>query len=484
MKYDYHAVVIGGGSGGLVVAAGCANFGAKTALVEPYEMGGDCLNAGCVPSKAFLKAAHSAAAARELGRLGLGAQVEGVDLGKVMRRVASVVAEVAPRDSEERFRGLGVDVFRTSCRITGRNSVETGGRTLTARYIVAATGSSPLVPAIPGLDKVAYHTNRTVFKMTTLPRRLLILGAGPVGLELGQAFRQLGSEVEIIDRADAIFPKDDPEAAPLMRGILEKEGVRLHLGAAILGVEKDGAGIAVNIKTAEGEKRLAGDALLVALGRVPNTDIEGLKEAGVKINERGYLVTDARLRTSVPNIFACGDCTGPYLFTHAAGYQAGVIIRNIALGLPAKADYYNIAWTTYTRPEVAHVGLTEQEASARGLLRDKVLVPLGENDRAMAEGDTAGFLKLNIGAGGRLLGATMVGEKAGELIGAASLAVTKRLKAGVFASPFFSYPTEAEIYKTASYEYMKRGFKPWMKKIVKSVLLRDTASGGKGNRDV
>lgn len=478
MKYDHHAIVIGAGSGGLVVAAGCANFGARVALVESAHMGGDCLNAGCVPSKAFLRGSHAAAAARELGLFGVNAAVTGVDLGKAMDRVASIIKEVSPRDSEERFRGLGVDVIKTAGSIVDAHTVKAGERLLTAKYIVLATGSEPLVPAIPGLDSVKYYTNRDIFTLRELPKKILVLGAGPIGLELGQAFRHLGSEVEIIDGGRTIFPKDDAEVGPLMLEVLTKDGVKLRNGAKILGVEKTAAGTAVRFERDGKEQRAEGDVLLVALGRKPVTAGLGLEAAGVAVNERGYIKTDARLRTSVPNIYACGDCTGPYLFTHTAGYQAGVVIRNIVLGLPAKVSYHNLAWTTYTRPEVAHVGLTEPEAVKLGLLRDKVLLPLADNDRAMAEEDRRGFLKFVIGPGGRLLGATLVGEKAGEMIGAASLAVTNKMKASAFASVMFSYPTEAELFKTASYEYMKRGFKPWMRKTVKTVLLRDTAAAG------
>jgi pyruvate/2-oxoglutarate dehydrogenase complex dihydrolipoamide dehydrogenase (E3) component len=479
MKYDYHAVIIGAGSGGLVAAAGCANFGARVALVEGSHMGGDCLNAGCVPSKAFLRGAHAAAAARELGRFGLDATVAGVDLGRAMDRVAAVIKEVSPRDSEERFRGLGVDVIRAAGTLVDAHTVKAGDRLLTAKYIVLATGSEPLVPAIPGLDSVRYYTNRDIFTLRELPKKLLVLGAGPIGLELGQAFRHLGSEVEIMDGANALFPKDDQEVGPLMLEVMTEEGIKFQAGVKILGVEKTAAGLAVRFERDGKEQRAEGDALLVALGRKPVTSGLGLEAAGVAVNERGYIRTDARLRTSVPNIYACGDSTGPYLFTHTAGYQAGIVIRNIVLGLPAKAGYHNLAWTTSTRPEVAHVGLTEPEAVKQGLYRDKVVVPLADNDRAMAEEDRRGFLKFVIGPGGRLLGATLVGEKAGEMIGAASLAVTNKLKATAFASVMFSYPTETEIFKTASYEYMKRGFKPWMKNLVKSVLLRDTAAGEK-----
>lgn len=475
MKYDYHAAVIGAGAGGLVAAAGCAGFGAKIALIENREMGGDCLNAGCVPSKAFLKGAHLAGQIKSSGSYGLKAGFDGVDLEKAMRRVASVIAEVAPRDSEERFKGLGVDVYRSGGRLLDAHTIVAGEKTITAKYIVLATGSEPLVPAVPGLESVGYYTNRDIFTLKELPKKLLVLGAGPIGLELGQAFRHLGSEVEVLDRAVGLFDKDDPEVGPLMLDVLEKEGIVFHDGAKILGVEKAGGGIKIKFERDGAPRETQGDILLVALGRKPVTEGLGLAEAGVALNERDYIRTDARLRTSVPNVYACGDCTGPFLFTHAAGYQAGIIIRNIIFRLPAKADYSNMAWTTYTRPEVAHVGLTETEAVKQGLYRDKVLIPLAENDRAMAEEDRAGFLKFVIGPGGRLIGATLVSEKAGEMIVAASLAVTNKMKASAFASVIFSYPTVAEIFKTASYAYMMKGFKPWMKELIKGVLLPGTA---------
>lgn len=477
MKYDYHAAVIGAGSGGLSVAAGCAGFGAKVALIENREMGGDCLNAGCVPSKAFLKCAHTAELIKKSGIYGLKAGFNGVDLEKTMGRVAAVIAEVAPRDSEERFKSLGVDVYRSGGRIIDAHTVIAEEKSITAKYIVLATGSEPLVPAIPGLETAGYYTNRDIFTLKILPKKLIVLGAGPIGLELGQAFRHFGSRVEIIDLAVGLFGKDDPEVGPLMLDVMKKDGMVFHDGAKILGVEKTDGGMKIKFERNGARQEAEGDVLLVALGRKPVTEGLGLAEAGVELNERGYIRTDARLRTSIPNIYACGDCAGPYLFTHMAGYQAGIIIRNIIFRLPAKADYSNIAWTTYTKPEVAHVGLTEPEAVKLGLYRDKVLVPLAENDRAMAEEDRAGFLKFVIGPKGRLIGATLVGEKAGEMIGAASLAVTKKMKAGAFASVIFSYPTESEIFKTASYAYMKLGFKPWMKKLVKGVLLCGTAMG-------
>lgn len=480
MKYDYHAVVIGAGSGGLVVAAGCANFGARVALVERAEMGGDCLNSGCVPSKAFQRAAHAASAARGAGVFGLDASVAGVDLGRVMDRVASVIKDAAPHDSEERFRGLGVDVVRARGEIVDPHTVKAGDRVLTAKYIVLATGSDPMVPPIPGLDSVRYYTNRDIFTLRELPKKLLVLGAGAIGLELGQAFRHLGSEVAILDKAPSIFGNEDPEVAPVMLEVLAGDGIKLHTGAAILGVEKTDGGIAVRFERDGEVARAEGDVLLAALGRKPATGGLGLEASGVTLDKRGYVETDERMRTSVPSIYACGDCTGPYLFTHTAAYQAGIIVRNIVFGLPAKADYRHLAWTTNTKPAVAHVGLTEPEAEEAGLLRDKVLVPLTGNDRALAEEDRRGFLKLVIGARGRLLGATIVGEKASQLIGAASLAVTKKLRAPDFAPVMFAYPTEAELFKTAAYEYMKRGVRPWMKKLVKVLLLRGTAADRRG----
>ncbi|HHQ48312.1 MAG TPA: hypothetical protein ENK19_05450, partial [Acidobacteria bacterium] len=391
---QYHFVVIGAGSGGLVVASGAAGLGARVALVEAEKMGGDCLNFGCVPSKSLLRAAHLAADIRRAESVGLSASLDEVDLGRVMDRVRSVVAEIEPHDSRERFEGLGVDVFEGRAVVAGPHSVRVGDTILRTRNIVVATGSSPAVPPIPGLAETPHLTNRTVFDLRSLPEHLVVLGAGPIGLELGQGFAQLGSRVTLVDMAPALFGRDDPEVGPLMEEVLRRDGLDLELGAKIVSVAGNEREISVTVERDGPRRTISGDRLLVALGRVPNTRGLGLEEAGVRIDGRGFIEVDGHMRTSVPSIWACGDVTGPYLFTHTAGYQAALIVRNAIFPFRARADDSAVPWTTYTKPEVAHVGLTEPVARERGVLTDTVSVDLERLDRARTEGDRAGFLKL------------------------------------------------------------------------------------------
>ncbi|MFT5171448.1 MAG: pyruvate/2-oxoglutarate dehydrogenase complex dihydrolipoamide dehydrogenase (E3) component [Candidatus Marinamargulisbacteria bacterium] len=471
MKYDYHIAVIGGGSAGLVVASGAAGLGAKVALIEGHKMGGDCLNYGCVPSKAFLKSAHLAADIRHASALGLNAQLGDVDLEKVMDRVRDVIAEIEPHDSVERYEGLGVDVFQGMGAFVDKHTVKVNDREITAKSIVICTGSTAAVPPIPGLDTVPFMTNHTVFDMTVLPERLLVLGAGPIGLELGQGFRHLGSDVAMIDMLPQLFPKDDPEVAPILEAQAKKEGINLVLSAKILGVSKTGDEILVEIEQDGKKSVIVGDALLVSLGRRPVTKGLNLGLAGVALNERGFVPTDKRLRTSVKNIYACGDVTGPFQFTHMAGYQAGIVIRNCIFRLPAKVDYSIVPWATFTKPEVAHVGYTEPWAKSEGLYVDNILVPLAGMDRAKADYDRVGFLKLILGKKRRIIGVTLVGEKAGEMTPLATLAIAKKLKASAFLNMIFAYPTQAEIYKFASLQEVKASFKPWMKTLIRWLFL-------------
>jgi pyruvate/2-oxoglutarate dehydrogenase complex dihydrolipoamide dehydrogenase (E3) component len=473
MKYDYHIIVMGAGSGGLVVASGGASLGARVALIESDKMGGDCLNTGCVPSKSFLRAAHLAAEIREADTYGLKASLNGVDAAMVMKRVGDVIRTIAPHDSVERFTGLGVNVIRGRGVLAGRHAVTVNDRTVTGKYIVMATGSRAAVPPIPGLDKTPYLTNENIFEIPSLPKKLIVLGGGPVGLELGQGFRHLGSEVEIIDMAPRLFPKDDPEVAPLMEKLLQDEGITLILSANIKEVKKSGEGITVEIEKDGKTGAVTGSQLLVSLGRRPVTKDMGLEKAGVTLDQRGYIGVNNYLQTSIKNIYACGDVTGTYQFTHMAGYQAGVVLRNIIFPLKkTRVDYSAVPWTTYTRPEVAHVGYTETGAKEEGCFADSIIAELKENDRAQAENDTKGFLKIILGGKNRIMGATMVGNKAGEIISLASMAIRNRMKATAFMSQIFSYPTEAEIFKSASLASAKKSFKPWMKAVIKTVLLR------------
>jgi len=471
MKFDYHVIVIGAGSGGLVVASGAAQLGAKVALIEAHKMGGDCLNTGCVPSKTFLKSAHIADDIRNSSRFGLKATIKDVNLSEVMKRVKSVIKAIEPHDSKERFESLGVDVFLQKGTLIDKHTVRVGERNITGKNIIIATGSKPLVPPIPGLKDVAYLTNENVFDLTTLPKNLIVLGGGPVGLEFGQGFRYLGSEVSIVDMLPHIFVKDDPEVAPIMEKKLESEGINLFLSSKIIEVKKERKDIIVITERNGQKKEVAGDYILVALGRVPNTKDLGLENAGIKTDKKGYVVTNERLQTNVRNIYACGDVTGPYLFTHMASYQAGIIVRNIIFRIPSKINYSTVTWTTYTKPEVAHVGYTEPWAKSLGLYKDSAVVNLEEVDRAKAEKDEIGFLKLITGKRNKLIGATVVGEKAGEMIHLATLAIKRKLKATAFINLIFSYPTEAEIFKFASSELYKRAFKEWMKKLIKALFL-------------
>jgi pyruvate/2-oxoglutarate dehydrogenase complex dihydrolipoamide dehydrogenase (E3) component len=473
MRYNYHIIVLGAGSGGLVVASGGASLGAKVALIEEDKMGGDCLNTGCVPSKSFLRSAHLAAEIRDASSFGLSAALAGVDASLVMKRVHDVIQTIAPHDSVERFTSLGVDVVKGRGILVDRHTVKVNGRTITGKYVVIATGSRAAVPSIPGLADVPYFTNENIFNIQKLPEKLLILGGGPVGLELGQGFRHLGSEVEIIDIAPHLFPKDDEEVVPLMEQVLRKEGIILTLSAKINQVKKNGDEISVVIEKEGITREVAGSHLMVSLGRKPIAKDMGLENAGVKLDQRGYVTVNKYLQTNIKNIYACGDVTGPYPFTHMAGYQAGVVLRNVIFPLKkASVDYSTVPWTTYTRPEVAHVGYTGQWAKEEGLFMDSIMVALKENDRAQADKDTEGFLKLVLGKKNRIIGATMVGNKAGEIIPLASLAIRNKMKATVFMQQIFSYPTEAEIFKFASLAFARNSFKPWMKTIIKTLLLR------------
>ena len=471
MRYDYHIVIIGAGSGGLVVASGAASIGAKVALIEKSKMGGDCLNYGCVPSKSFLKAAHTAAEIRDGKKYGITTGPIKINIRGVMNHVKSVIKAIEPHDSAERFTGLGVDVISGAGFIEDAHTVKVGNKKITTKYIVVSTGSEAAVPPIKGLNKVPYLTNKNVFNLNIQPRELIILGGGPIGLELGQGFLHLGSKVYVIDMLDKLFPKDDPEVAGIMEKIFTDEGMKLYLSSKILEINKKGTSILVTIEKDGREKIIKGDQLLVSLGRKPVSENLGLDESGVKRDKRGFIITNNYLQTSVENIYTCGDVAGPFQFTHMAGYQAGVILRNITFPLKKSAvDYSAVPWTTYTRPEVSHVGYTEQWAKESGLFKDSILVNLEHNNRARSENDTEGFLKVITGNKGRVIGATMVGNKAGEIIPMAAMAIKQKLKISSFMSVIFSYPVEAEIFKTAGLEAARESFKPWMKSLLKKLV--------------
>lgn len=472
MNYDYHLIVIGAGSAGLVVASAAAGLGAKVALIEKHKMGGDCLNTGCIPSKTFLKSAHLAKEIRSAKEYGLEAKLATVDLEKVMDRVKKIIAEIAPHDSKERYESLGVDVFFGQAVFVDSHTIQVTDNVLTSKNIVIATGSSPFVPDIKGLDTVPFLTNETVFDVKKLPQHLIVLGAGPIGLELGQGFCQLGSKVSIIDRGQKLFSKDDPEVSPLMQTTLAEEGMDFHLSSSILQVAQVESGILLTIQQGDEIKEILGDALLVALGRKPSTQGIGLEKIGIITDSRGFITTNSQLQTSLKHIYACGDVTGPYLFTHMAGYQARIVVQNAVFGLWKKVDLSKVAWTTYTKPEVAHVGYTEPMAHSLGLFKESIIINLADIDRAKSENDRHGFLKLIMNHKNKIIGATLVGEKAGEMIPLASLAIEKKCKPTAFLNILFAYPSESEIFLFAAFSSIRKNFKDWQKKLLKVIFFR------------
>ncbi len=444
--------VIGAGSGGLSVAAGASQMGAKTVLIEKGKMGGDCLNTGCVPSKSLIAASHAAEAIRNSGRFGVNGHEPSIDFARVNDHVHSVIAGIAPHDSVERFEGLGVQVIKETAKFVGRNEVEAGGKRIRARRFVVATGSSAAVPPIPGLDGVSYMTNETVFELRERPEHLIVIGGGPIGAELAQAHRRLGSEVTILEMF-RILGRDDPDAAEVVRKRLASERIAMIEGISITGIAKKGNGIAVTIEQDGEQKTSSGSHLLVAAGRRPNVDGLGLETAGIAHTPKGITV-DARLRTTNKKVFAIGDVAGGLQFTHVAGYHAGIVIRNALFSLPAKADKAVVPWVTYTDPEIAHVGLTEAEARKSHGDAIKVLKwSFEENDRARAELETEGLVKVVVGSGGRILGATIAGPHAGELLQPWVLAITQKLKIGAMANIIAPYPTLGEVNKRVAGSY-------------------------------
>jgi pyruvate/2-oxoglutarate dehydrogenase complex dihydrolipoamide dehydrogenase (E3) component len=447
-EIDADLCIIGGGSGGLSVAAGAAQMGAKCVLVEKGKMGGDCLNYGCVPSKSLLAAGHAANAVREAGRFGVKASQPDIDFAAVNTHVHDVIAGIAPHDSVERFEELGVTVLQEAGRFTGPRELSAGDTLVRARRFVIATGSSPLVPPIPGIDGVPYLTNETVFDLKEAPARLIVIGGGPIGLEMAQAHRRLGCDVVVVEAFD-ILNKDDPELVDVVRRRLVGEGIVLHEGAKVTGVAPEGSGIRVNLEREGETSQVEGSHVLVAVGRIANVEGMGLTEAGVAYSPRGIDV-DARLRTTNRKIFAIGDVAGGYQFTHVAGYHAGIVIRNALFRLPAKADHSAVPWVTFTAPELAHVGLSAAATDAAGTTHTIVRATFAENDRARAERTEEGFVKAVVGARGRVLGASIVGPHAGELILPWVLAVQGRLRIKDLASVIAPYPTLSEVTKRAA----------------------------------
>ena len=465
-ELDADICVIGAGSGGLMVAAGASQMGAKTVLIEAGKMGGDCLNFGCIPSKALLAAAHAAQSHRTSGRFGVNGGEPSIDFAAVHGRLHDVIAGIAPHDSPERYEGLGVTVVPARASFIASDRVEANGTLVRARRFVVATGSRAMIPPVPGLDDVPFLTNETVFESSQAPEHLIVLGGGPIGIELAQAHRRLGARVTVLEM-QTMLRNDDPELVDILRVRLRAEGVRIHEGARVTRVERHGNGVAAMFEEDGAEHRIEGSHILVAAGRTPNVEGIGLDIAGIESGPRG-IVTDRRMRTTNRKVYAIGDVAGPYLFTHTAAYQAGIVLRNALFRLPAKTDYSALPWVTFTDPELAQVGMTEEQARARhGSIR-VLRASFAENDRARAEDETHGVVKAVVARNGRVLGASIIGPRAGELIQTWELAIRSKLKIGAIAGLIAPYPTFAEANKRAAGTfYLPRLFSDRTKMIVR-----------------
>jgi pyruvate/2-oxoglutarate dehydrogenase complex dihydrolipoamide dehydrogenase (E3) component len=449
----YNLVVVGAGTAGLVSAAGAAGMGAKVALVERHLMGGDCLNVGCVPSKTIIRAGRALADVRSAGRFGVqvpdGADV---DFAAVMERVRRVRAQISPHDSARRFRDeYGVDIFLGGGQFTGRDTVEVDGATLRFERAVIATGARAAVPPIPGLAEAGFLTNETVFNLTEQPARLAILGGGPIGCELAQTFARLGTEVTIIEMAEQFLPREDADAVEVLLRAFERDGVDVRLLTTLTRVEAPGGAKLLQLETDGKPATLEVDEILVGVGRSPNVDGLGLEAAGVAFDRQGIEVNDF-LRTSNRRIYAAGDVCSPFKFTHAADFMARAVIQNAFFGFAGRkrVSSLKIPWCTYTDPEIAHVGLYEHDAAAKGIELSTFTVPMSGVDRAIAEGEDEGFVKIHVKKGSdEIVGATAVARHAGEMISELTTAMAGKIGLGKLASVIHPYPTQAEAIRKA-----------------------------------
>lgn len=466
---EFDIVVIGGGSAGLVVAAGGATLGAKVALVERHRLGGDCLWTGCVPSKALIRSARVAHEMRHADRWALAPVDPRPDVARVMERVRAVIAEIEPHDSPERFRGLGVDVIFGEGRFVAPDAFEVGGRRLTAKSFVVATGSRAAVPPIPGIEGVPCLTSETVFDLREPVPALVVIGAGPIGCELAQAFRRLGSEVTVIDVAPSILPREDPDVSAVVRDALAAEGVRFRLGTTITAVAGAPGAITLTLHGKDGRaEAIVGSHLLVAAGRRLNTDGLGLDAAGIA-TENGRIAADEHLRTTNPRVYVAGDVAGGHQFTHVAEHHAGIVLRQAIFRLWWVKPATVVPWCTFTDPELARVGMSERDATQKRVAHRVYSFPFADVDRARADGETAGFAKIVTDPRGRLLGAAIVGAHAGELIAEYGLALARGLSAQDVSGVIHAYPTLASINRRAADQRMKEGLTPtaktWLRRI-------------------
>lgn len=463
----YNLVVIGGGTAGLVAAAGAAGLGAQVALVERQLLGGDCLNFGCVPSKALIRASRTAAEMRDAARMGVRAsQNVRVDFAQVMERMRRLRAELSEHDSAARFRSLGVDVFFGAARFADAGHVKVGGATLRFKRAVIATGARATAPPIPGLDEAGYLTNETIFSLTAMPPRLAVIGGGPLGCEFAQAFRRFGAEVTLLEAMPQILNRDDPDAAMRVGTAMEREGVAIVTGCKIIAVENRGAEKIIRYERDGTATELVVDAILVGAGRAPNVEELNLENAGVEYDHANGVKVNDRLQTTNPRIYAAGDVCTAHKFTHVADAMARIVIRNALFHGRARTSSMMIPWCTYTDPEIAHVGIDEREANARGDGVRTFVQEMAGVDRAILDGEGAGFVKLHVIArSGRIAGATVVASHASEIISELTLAITGRIGLGALANVIHPYPTQAEAIKKIADAYNRTRLTPGVKRI-------------------
>jgi len=469
-KTEFDICVIGAGAAGLVVAAGGASLGAKIVLVEKHKMGGDCLHYGCVPSKTLLQSARVAYTMAHADAFAIPAHTPRPDISAVMERVASVIKSIEPHDSPERFRELGVEVILGAGQFTDRHSFSVNSRQIRARHFVIATGSRAAVPSIDGIENTPYLTNEQIFALREPVDRLIVVGGGPIGIEMAQAFGRLGSKVYVIQKGTQILAREDPDMAEVVAQQLQQEGVELLTGHKPIKVEGSKGDVCLRLRDAAGnEKTINATHLLLAAGRRPNIENLGLEAAAVEL-KNGHIVTDARLRTSNKRIFAAGDVVGGPQFTHMAEHHAGVVLRNAIFRLPAKVETKVIPWATFSEPELARVGLSETEAGQQGIHHKVYSVPFQDMDRAKTDGTTEGFAKIITSPKGKLLGAAIVGPHAGELIHEYVLAIAKGMTASELSSVIHIYPTLAQINRRVADARMKEALTPTAKKWLKRIL--------------
>jgi pyruvate/2-oxoglutarate dehydrogenase complex dihydrolipoamide dehydrogenase (E3) component len=455
-KYDYDLAILGGGAAGLTAASGAARLGAKTLLIEKEEkLGGDCLHYGCVPSKTLIHSAKALHTIKNAPKFGLPRVEPGpVDFSRVRQRILDVINTIQKYDSEERFCQLGARVKFGTARFVDEHSVQLDNEKISAAKWLIATGSSPGVPAIPGLDKTPYITNKEIFYLDSLPESMIVLGGGPIAVEMAQAMSRLGVKVSVIQRSDQILTKEDRDMADELLGMLREEGIDLYLGTTVAGVKDLGRQKEILFKQVNGdEKRVTADKILVAMGRTPNTTGLDLENAGVELGPRGIQV-DARLRTSQKHIFAAGDITGDYQFTHAAGYEGGIVLANAVFRLPRKADYTFLPWCTYTDPELASVGMNEKRAALAGIDYTVWTEEFSGNDRSLAMGNISGKIKMILDKKEKIMGVQILGPGAGELINEWVAVLSGKVKLSTLASAVHPYPTLGEINKRVAGSYL------------------------------